>query len=93
MPKYLDDSGALVLHFGHGDIAVNTGRRGENREDEVVFVLGEPGEIGRPASLHGQSTADLNIAVRMIFDNVEALDVVLETLQDLRAKMIAPHGD
>lgn len=98
MPHYTNDSdGSLVLHFGQGDIAVCTGRATDSRaahdEDELLFVVGQGKHpIGDPAGLEGRRTDELREAglqtpVRLVFDNIESLDVVLDKLWRLREGM------
>ncbi|BDI33427.1 hypothetical protein CCAX7_54780 [Capsulimonas corticalis] len=89
MPSYPGDDGSLILHFGSGDIAICPSK-GLDREceDEIAFIVHEPGEVGRYyGEWKGKSTSELNTPVRMIFDTVDALDVVVEQLTTLRFKM------
>jgi hypothetical protein len=91
MPIYEGD-GSLILHFGRGDVAVVTGRNTEkDYEDELCFVRQSEHEIGAPVDpeLAGKATDVVDCPVRLVFDNVESLDVVIEELQKLRAKMEA----
>jgi hypothetical protein len=89
MPIY-EAAGSLVLHFGHGDIAVCNGRNVEKaHEDEICFVRQEAHSIGESADaeLAGQSTDKIDCPVRLVFDKLESLDVVVDELLKLRAKM------
>jgi hypothetical protein len=90
MPVY-EAAGSLVLHFGHGDIAVCNGRNVEKeQEDEICFVRQEAHSIGESADdeLVGKATDTVDCPVRFIFDKVESLDVVVDELLKLRAKMV-----
>ncbi len=90
MPIY-EAAGSLVLHFGHGDIAVATGRNVEKDfEDELCFVRGQEAHpIGEETpDLIGKQTDSVDCPVRFIFDKIESVEVVIEKLLDLRWKMI-----
>lgn len=93
MPIY-NAANSLILHFGHGDIAVCNGRNVEKKhEDELCFVLQEPHAIGASGDgLIGQATDTVDCPVRFIFDKVESLDVVVDELLKLRAKMVEANG-
>lgn len=89
MPIY-EASGSLILHFGYGDIAISTGRNVEKTiEDELVFTgQSPPKPIGRTDDgMTGLDSQYLGSPVRMIFDQVESLDVLIEQAQALRQKM------
>lgn len=90
MPIY-EAAKSLVLHFGYGDITVANGRNAEkDYEDEICFVRQEPHAIGEEnAALIGKATDAIDCTVRLIFDKIESLDVVIEELQRLREKMTA----
>lgn len=90
MPIY-EAAGSLILHFGHGDIAVCNGRNAEkDYEDEICFIRQEPHRIGESGDgLIGQVTDAVDCPVRFIFDKVESLDVVIEELGKLREKIMA----
>jgi hypothetical protein len=93
MPIY-EAASSLILHFGHGDIAVCNGRNVEkDYEDEIVFVRQEPHEIGASGDeLIGKATEAIDCPVRFIFDKVESLDVVMDELGKLRKKMVARNN-
>ncbi len=86
MPVMLDDREKLVLVFGVGDISVCT-THGE--PPEVVFIR-EPSEnpIGLSTGKYdGLSTADTDVALRMVFRNPQSLEVVvIEMLTRLRGQ-------
>jgi hypothetical protein len=90
MPIY-KAAGSLVLHFGHGDITVGSGRNIEkDYEDELCFVRQAPHKIGEQnEEVIGRATDAIDCPVRFVFDKIESLDVVIEELQKLRAKMEA----
>lgn len=92
MPIYKDDHGCLVLHFGHGDIAVDLCHKaGRTFNDEVAFHPGPTGEIGRADEVpDGTTTKDMGAVVRMAFDNKAAIQVVIDQLAAVRDQM--PDG-
>jgi hypothetical protein len=78
VPIYRDDAGCLVLHFGHGDVAVDKCRKADRAfNDEIAFHLGPP----------GTTTASMGAVVRMAFDNRAAIQVVIEELTTVRDQM------
>jgi hypothetical protein len=89
VPIYRDDAGCLVLHFGHGDVAVDKCRKADRAfNDEIAFHLGPPGEIGRKTEApDGTTTASMGAVVRMAFDNRAAIQVVIEELTTVRDQM------
>ena len=89
MPAYLA-SGSLILRFGEGDIAICTARAADSPyANEIAFAENhEPRPIGSANPEHiGRSTADLACPVRLVFDRVESVDVLIGQLQALRAGM------
>jgi hypothetical protein len=87
MPVYRDSADSLVVHFGHGDIAISVNRPDDNSPpDEISFRAGGEagGEIGRPYS-PPEGTTTAGCAVRLVFDNPESLRVVIEELERLEA--------
>jgi hypothetical protein len=91
MPIY-EAANSLVLHFGHGDIAVIRGRNVEtDHQNELCFVRQSERPIGAPVDVEigGKTTDVVDCPVRLIFDNAESLDVIIEELQKLREKMAA----
>lgn len=94
MPVY-DNAGAIVLHFGSGDIAVHSAREegGEGPEDELIFVRSTPHEVGSPSTLNAPQDASTGVAVRMIFESVESLDALIAQAQELRAGMVSAREE
>jgi hypothetical protein len=94
MPIYAGlADGAMVAHFGVGDLVVALGvENGDEAgakelvvfEDKAVHPIGE----FRP-DLSGETTADLKHPIRFFFENIESLDVVIERLQELRSRFEA----
>ena len=84
-----DDRDEVTLIFGHGDICVAPGlQKGQPRMDNMLFFLDEPHEVGTwRHDKAGESNETLDTKVRMIFENVESLDVVIERFQHLRNRM------
>jgi hypothetical protein len=88
MPIVTKDN-TKYLQFGYGDIFV-----GEAKDSEtgmtygVAFVLSEPRDIGAEWNeVKGLTLDQLDTHVIMQFDKIESLDVVIETLQDIRKTM------
>jgi hypothetical protein len=93
MPIYKDDFGSTVVHMGHGDVIVSRGRsQDKEHEDELLlFQSHRTGSInekmpqGEWDERYAQkSSADLHIPVRIIFDKIESIDAIIETLQELK---------
>lgn len=76
----------LMLEMGFGDIMVATGAR-DGIEDEIVFIPGDSGEIGRtnPEAV-GKSSDDLGAVCRIVFHKRESIDVVIGKLEELKAR-------
>jgi hypothetical protein len=92
MPRYIREvDSADILHFGFGDIRISDGKDSETgRYDQLVFWLGEPGEIGRrETDVPGRLSTELPGPL-FVFENIESLDVVVERLQTLRGLMVSP---
>lgn len=91
MPRYYREvDNADVLHFGVGDIGMGSGSSAETgKPDQVVFWVGEPGDIGRhEPAVKGLSTVDLpGRKTVFAFENIESLEVLLECLLEFRARM------
>jgi hypothetical protein len=103
MPYY-KAAGSHILHFGEGDIRIAHGcslDRANKVDNEIVFVLGKPGAIGRDStaepgldgevdeSVVGLLSSDVDAPVRLIFETVASLDVLMDQLGLLREKMLA----
>lgn len=93
MPAYQSGQ-SICLHFGWGDIGVCLGRNvTKSFEDELVFSPSTPHVIGEPTTeLEGKTTDEIPAPVRMIFENVESLDVVVDQLNLLRQKIVDAKG-
>lgn len=76
------DNGVTILEFGDGDIFVGGGYLVERKTPSVSFMQNEKGEMGRewPEAI-GKIDTDLNVKVRMIFNKIESIDIVIEQLQ------------
>jgi len=79
-----------VVHLGYGDVIValpDTLEKGA----EIMFLLdGEEHPIGDLcAQANDKTTGDYPGCVRIAFDKVESLDVLIERATTLRAEMVA----
>jgi hypothetical protein len=87
MPIYVNDSdNALMLHFGHGDIEIAHAWDAENQTPELAFLAIEAKPIGAVNDGPPRLSTYVPVAVRMHFDKVESLDVLIERATALRAK-------
>lgn len=77
----------VFVHVGLGDVSVETGNSRTDTVDELFFVqspehhgIGEPNsdDIGKPT----------RAPVRIVFDKVESIAVVIEALQKIEASMM-----
>lgn len=77
--------GVYILEFGTGDIAINNAYQCNDETEllnEVNFCQGETGEIGRNLEDNiGKTSDDLGVAVRMIFNKAESVQVVIDALE------------
>lgn len=91
MPIYAGTAdGATVAHFGVGDLVVALGVEDGDEasaRELVVFQVDESHPIGefRP-EVTGETTANLKSPIRLYFENVESLDVLIERAQTLRTR-------
>jgi hypothetical protein len=92
MPCYIDAHDTVYAHFGYGDILVGHGHRVGSKKIDELLLYGSPTEekheVGESVKLT-ETTIDYDYPhIRMIFENVASLDVVLDTLQFIRAEMV-----
>ena len=96
MPIYQDVDGHPVVHLGVGDVVIALGRAlnspAEYR-DELVFLEGFRAQAVGAAcpEADGTMTQPGQAAVRVIFDTIAALDVVLAKLMELRQDLGGAH--
>lgn len=86
----IDEYGSRQLHFGSGDISVGGGTLAM---DEVVGVITFqkqlPQEVGtRTENEPGHVLDPSETPVRMTFDRVESVDVVIRQLQEIKRLMV-----
>lgn len=79
------------LLAGDGDLGVMVQHRHGDRDGAVSFVLVPPGDVGRECGdeLDSIPATDRFVPVRMIFDRIESIDVVIDGLRVLRDRMQA----
>ena len=92
MPIYKNEAdGSLVVHCGVGDILICDVL---GPASEIIFSQDVRGEIGRAwDGPRGRTSAELKHPVRLVFENVSSLDVLLDALNKLRARMEANRGE
>lgn len=79
----------LIVGFGDGDILVSWGSTDEDPHPcELILEQRTPHEIGSTAEPSGIGNRADDDCVRLRFTKVESLDVVMEELANLRAKMV-----
>jgi hypothetical protein len=77
----------IIASFGYGDIGIGAGlSNGIDYESWAVFTDIEPGTIGRDIKNDGHLFE--NSRIRLTFDNVESLDVIIEVLTELKTLML-----
>ncbi|MGG1662908.1 hypothetical protein [Brevibacillus sp. NRS-1366] len=86
----IDEYGSRQLHFGSGDISVGGGTLAM---DEVVGVITFQQqvlqEVGtRSENEPGHALEPNETPVRMTFDRVESIDVVMRQLQEVKKMMV-----
>lgn len=97
MPCYVID-GKIVLGFGIGDTVAAGFVTGSVTGDEPTGIVDllriDPGTVGRSVldEMTQEEINDLPLAARMIFLNVESLDVMLGWMTALRKQMVAASG-
>ncbi|MFP3393293.1 hypothetical protein [Brevibacillus sp. SIMBA_040] len=86
----IDEYGSRQLHFGKGDISVGGGLLAMYEAVGVVtFKQQEPREVGsRSEHGPGHSLEPNETPVRMTFDNVESINVVIRQLEVVKRMMI-----
>jgi hypothetical protein len=78
-----------VLHFGHGDILVSNGSQiNEDKTDLLIFQQTKPHEIGIFDTDDSRTGASVVPPVKMYFEKVESIDVVIEQLQLLKKRFL-----
>ena len=95
MPLYTDGFNAVIVQFGRGDIAVLRAHHEDEAADTEIILAGqEPHPIGVGApELIGRASDSLGeMVVRLCFDNVASLDVLIGELQVLRAALAGGEG-
>jgi len=84
----------LILNFGSGDIVIALGSEERKSPSELVFIPVEPGEIGRGyGEVVDKPASEVNAVLRMRFDRVESLDVLIRAIADLRGYLVARGGE
>lgn len=93
MASYINKSdGALMLEFGHGDIAIAAANLAGLPPNELIFYPSTPQRLGdiNHGDI-GKSTAEVKALVRMVFNDPRSLDVLIHQAQELRSLMDAPR--
>ncbi len=92
---YTTDFGMNVIQFGTGDIEVSNGRVLVDNEKEmfpcVTFAKIQPGKIGdfcSPDKHHEPAEQRDDIHTCLIFTDIRSLDVLLESLQEVKRRFI-----
>ncbi|MFJ7951512.1 hypothetical protein ACIQZG_08290 [Lysinibacillus sp. NPDC096418] len=74
--------------FGTGDIAVQTGCRGQKSLGVMQFTEVEPLPIGQHLEIGTNEKIRIgNAPITLVFNKIESLDVVINQLLKLRGKM------
>jgi hypothetical protein len=87
-----------MVHLGFGDIAICTSRYEGNKCDNVLDFFQQPyhpvGSIASQEEMESLTKEFKGFApVRIAFENVQSLDVLLERLGAIRAEMVAIVGE
>lgn len=87
-----ESNGCTTAQFGNGDIAICVGRPTEGPPDaprnHVVLVRDVPNKIGEwTAAYDGKSHDEVDAPIRMIFDSVDSVDVMIERLQQVKKEL------
>ena len=87
--------GYRVAHFGHGGLVVGTGRDRDspNPFDDELVIMSSPvtGGIG-DSSTHlyeGKDSSHFPGGIRLVFDNAEGFQVLIDTLLKLQSLRMA----
>ena len=83
----------ITAFFGTGDIAICVGRDADGDpnapENEVVLVRANPHEIGEwTLAFDGKTSDEVDAPIRMVFDKVESVNVMIERLHAVRSNLI-----
>ncbi|MGG1659519.1 hypothetical protein [Brevibacillus sp. NRS-1366] len=86
----VDEYGSRQLHFGSGDISAGGGLLAMDETVGVVtFQQQAPREIGTKGEYGpGHELEARDTPVRMTFDKVESIDVVIRQLVEVRVMMV-----
>ncbi len=84
------DNEKAIMKFGKGDIGINTYVRLDIEEKGIIFYNQEERAIGEMADLKaGECVDNINdYPVKMAFDKVESVDVLIDMLEKLKTLII-----
>ncbi|MCK5236043.1 MAG: hypothetical protein KAR06_03575 [Deltaproteobacteria bacterium] len=82
--------GVTVVQFGHGSVLVMPGKIEEDKHGTLSLgVLDPPQEIGwEKDNAVGKTDKVLGAKVRLVFTNLDGLNVLIEDLQKVKETMI-----
>ena len=95
MPMNINSADKFVmLHFGFGDLVVFTNLPELKPYPDEVIIFPSPdytGKIGEDASplYGGKPTSELPPGIRMIFENEESVQVVIDALLKVQSAIMA----
>ncbi|MGL4875160.1 MAG: hypothetical protein ACRC30_10985 [Clostridium sp.] len=83
------DEEKAIMEFGEGDIGINTYVRLDIEEKGIIFYNQEKRNVGEMADLRaGECTSNIDdYPVKMVFNKIESVDVVINMLKDLKVLM------
>ena len=81
-----ESKGVTVVQFGHGSVLVMPGAIKEDKHGALSLgVLDPPQEIGwEKDNAIGKTDKELGAKIRLVFTNIEGLDVLIEDLQKVK---------
>lgn len=90
MPIIRDGHDRPLAVFGYGDIAIGLGQcRIDPFPVELIFEETEPREIGEDKpDILGETTKEGVPTIRLRFERVESLDVLIQKAMQLRDRMM-----
>lgn len=87
---YVDDYEITTIVLGHGDTKLQLGiMRDDGKSGSLSFVdnCGICHEIGESHDMTGQTDDQVNTTARIVFGNIESIDVMINVLERVKEVM------
>ena len=85
---YTDEDGVVNVEYGHGSVMGFTTEKADDGYVNYSLSSKDPDQIGTPCRQHdelvGKLDSDIGVSVRLRFNNVDSLQIVINELEGIK---------